>query len=345
MLEFWLRYDLRSPAVFGRGSAELARAAIEQVEWADKRGFHRVELTEHHGTPDNVNPSPLIMAAAMASRTSTIRFQPSAIILPLHDPIRIAEDCIMVDIVSNGRLDVTLGLGYMPAEFAMFGISLKDRARIMDSKLEALGHALKRESFEYEGRKIRVTPCPAQDGGPALFIGGGVRAAAHRAARFGDGYYPMTYRDDYVAEYRRVCAELGKAPGRVINGNGVTVIHIAEDPEQAWAELAPYALYENNAYAANAASAGQALHQQSTESTEALRASGNYLVLTPDEGLSYCRERHDLGRHIVINPLICGVDPEFSWKSLELIASRIIPELAAQESPLDGHGGLANGYR
>lgn len=336
MLEFWLRYDLRSPP-FGLGSAELARAAIEQVEWADKRGFHRVELTEHHGTPDNVNPSPLIIAAAMASRTSKIRFQPSAIILPLHDPIRIAEDCIMVDIVSNGRLDVTLGLGYMPAEFEMFGISLKDRANIMDSKLEALGRALKGESFEYDGRKIRVTPRPVQDDGPALFIGGGVLAAARRAATFGDGYYPMTYREDYVAEYRRVCAELGKTPGRVMNGNGITVIHIAEDPEEAWVKLAPYALYETNSYATNAASAGQALHQQSAESADALRKSGNYLVLTPDEGLSYCREQRDLGRHIVINPLICGIDPEFSWKSLELITSRIIPQLEAEESAQGGH--------
>lgn len=335
MLEFWLRYDFRSPP-FGRSSAELARAAIEQVEWADKRGFHRVELTEHHGTPDNVNPSPLIMAAAMASRTSNIRFQPSAVILPLHDPVRIAEDCIMVDIISNGRLDVTLGLGYMPAEFEMFGISLKDRARIMDSKLDALGRALRGESFEYEGRKIRVTPRPVQDGGPTLFIGGGVLAAAHRAAKFGGGYYPMTYRDDYVAEYRRACAELGKAPGRVMNGNGITVIHIAQDPEQAWAKLAPYALYETNSYATNAASAGQILHQQQADSTEALRVSGNYLVLTPDEGLAYCREQRDLGRHIVINPLICGIDPEFSWESLELIASRIIPQLEADESGRDG---------
>ncbi|MEJ7934869.1 LLM class flavin-dependent oxidoreductase [Sphingobium sp. AN558] len=96
-----------------------------------RHGFQRVELTEHHGTPDNVNPSPLILAAAMASRSSHIRLQPSAIILPLHDPIRIAEDCIMVDIVSNGRLDVVLGPGYMPDEFEMFGASLKDRGRLM----------------------------------------------------------------------------------------------------------------------------------------------------------------------------------------------------------------------
>lgn len=339
MLEFWLRYDLRSPP-FGLDSADLARAAIEQVEWADKRGFHRVELTEHHGTPDNVNPSPLIIAAAMASGTSNIRFQPSAIILPLHDPIRIAEDCIMVDIVSNGRLDVTLGLGYMSAEFEMFGVALTDRGHIMDSKLEALGRALKGESFEYDGRKIRVTPRPVQDGGPGLFIGGGVLATARRAAKFGDGYYPMTYREDYVAEYHRVCAELGKTPGRVMNGNGSTVIHIAEDPDEAWAKLAPYALYETNSYAANAAKTGQALHQESADSADALRKSGNYVVLTPDEGLSYCRRQRDLGRHIVINPLISGIDPEFSWKSLELIASKIFPQLRAEESAPGHIGGL-----
>jgi alkanesulfonate monooxygenase SsuD/methylene tetrahydromethanopterin reductase-like flavin-dependent oxidoreductase (luciferase family) len=326
MLEIWLRYDLRSPP-FGLGSVDLARAAIEQVEWADKRGFHRVELTEHHGTPDNVNPSPLIIAAAMASRTSNIRFHPSAIILPLHDPVRIAEDCIMVDIVSKGRLDLTVGLGYMPAEFEMFGVSLTDRGQLMDRKLDALRRALKGETFEYDGRKIRVTPAPVQEGGPGLFVGGGVLAAARRAAKFGDGYYPMTYQTDFVEEYHRACAALGKTPGRVINGNGSTVIHIAEDPEEAWARLAPYALYETNSYAANAAKTGQILHHQTTDSAEALRKSGNYIVLTPDEGLSYCRQQRDLGRHVTLNPLIAGIDPAFSWKSLELIASRILPEL------------------
>ncbi|MEJ7935834.1 LLM class flavin-dependent oxidoreductase [Sphingobium sp. AN558] len=331
MLEFWLRYDLRSPS-FGRGSADLTRAALEQVEWADKRGFSKVELTEHHGTPDNVNPSPLIIAAAMASRTSNIRLQPSAIILPLHDPIRIAEDCIMVDIVSNGRLDVVLGLGYMPAEFEMFGVSLKDRGQLMNRKLEALRRALKGETFEYDDRTIRVTPSAVQEGGPRLFIGGGVLAAARRAAEYGDGYYPMVYRADFVAEYRRRCAELGKVPGRVLHGPGATVIHIAEDPEKAWATLAPFALYETNSYAANAAKTGQALHQQQAQSSEALREAGSYMVLTPEDGLAYCREQRDLGRHVVVNPLISGIDPDFSWRSLELIADRIIPELQADDS-------------
>mgnify|MGYP001556345452 CR=1 FL=1 len=331
MMEFWLRYDLRSPA-FGRGSAELVRAAIEQVEWADKRGFHRVELTEHHGMPDNVNPSPLITAAAMASRSSRIRFQPSAIILPLHDPIRIAEDCVMVDIVSNGRLDVTLGLGYMPSEFEMFGVSLKDRAQLMDDKLDALGRALKGERFEYDGRKIHVTPSPVQAGGPKLFIGGGVLAAARRAARYGDGYYPMSYRADFVEEYHRACVEYGKTPGRVIHGPGSAVIHIAEDPDEAWAQLAPFALHETNSYAANAQKTGQVLHQKPADSADALRNSGNYLIFTPEDGLSYCRAQRDLGRHVVINPLISGIDPAFSWKSLELIASRIIPKLEADDA-------------
>lgn len=331
MLEIWLRYDLRSPS-FGLASTDLARVAIEQVEWGDQRGFHKVELTEHHGTPDNVNPSPLIIAAAMASRTSAIRFQPSAIILPLHDPIRIAEDCIMVDIISNGRLDVTLGLGYMPSEFEMFGVRLKDRGELMDRKLDALGRALRGDVFDYDGRIIHVTPSPVQEGGPRLFIGGGVLATARRAARFGDGYYPMTYRADFVEEYHRACAEFGKAPGRVIHGAGSAVLHIAEDPEKAWATLAPHALHETNSYAANAEKAGQTLHQKPAGSAEALRTSGNYIVLTPDEGLTYCREQRDLGRHVVLNPLISGIDPDFSWRSLELIASRIVPALQADDA-------------
>lgn len=324
MVQIWLRYDLRSPSI-GIGSVALAAAAIEQVAWADDKGFHTIQLPEHHCSEDDYNPSPLVLGAAMASRTSKLRIQPSAIILPLHDPIRIAEDCCVVDIISNGRLDVTIGLGYVPDEFDMFGIPLSERGQILDKKLAALKQAFTGETFEYEGRKVKVTPPPVQKGGPRLFIGGSVKATARRAAQYGDGYYPMFVEPELVAEYHRLCAEAGKEPGPIINGAGPKGIYVARDPDRAWAKIGPHALHEANGYAEFAAKLGQRTSFRAAENPDALRASGDYRVLTPEEAVIFFREQESLGRHVTVAPLVAGLDPDVAWESLELIASEVIP--------------------
>jgi alkanesulfonate monooxygenase SsuD/methylene tetrahydromethanopterin reductase-like flavin-dependent oxidoreductase (luciferase family) len=184
VMKIWLRYDLRSPP-FGTSHRDLGRVALEQAEWADKRGFEAVQLPEHHGSPDGYNPSPFVLGAAIAGRTSKMRIHPSAVLLPLHDPVRVAEDTAVLDNISGRRVDLTIGLGYIPSEFAMFGVSLNERGRLVEEKLGVLRRALAGERFEYEGRKISVTPRPVQQPTPPLYVGGGVVAAAKRAAKLG----------------------------------------------------------------------------------------------------------------------------------------------------------------
>lgn len=334
MLEIWLRYDLRNPSWVGIKSTTLAAAAIEQVEWADKNGFHTIQLPEHHCSDDNYSPSPLILGAAMAARTSKMRIQPSAIILPLHDPVRIAEDVAVLDILSNGRVDVTVGLGYVPEEFAMFGVDLKDRSRLVEEKLKVLRRAFTGEVFEYDGRTVHVTPPPVQPGGPRLWIGGSVKATALRAAELGDGYYPMVHTPELVQTYKDACTALGKEPGRIINVTGPRNVVIAEDPEAAWHKIAPHALHETNAYAAYAAKLGQATHFKHAENAEELWALDIYKVLTPEEGLALFRRQRDLGRSLILAPLMAGLDPDVAWQSLELMGSKIIPQLMADDAAL-----------
>ena len=98
MAMFNLRYDLRRPEFARVTSAELAAAALEQCEFADRHGFLSVTLSEHHGSPDGYLPSPLVFAAAVAARTRQVRIMIAALIAPLHDPIRIAEDLAMVEV-------------------------------------------------------------------------------------------------------------------------------------------------------------------------------------------------------------------------------------------------------
>src|SRR5215212_6513837 len=124
---FAMRFDFRNPPMAGTTMTERYAAALDIAEWADRLGCVQIALSEHHGSRDGYLPSPIPMLAAMAARTTNVRFMIAALIAPFHDPLRLAEDLITVDLLSGGRLDVLIAGGYVHEEFAMFGVSMRER--------------------------------------------------------------------------------------------------------------------------------------------------------------------------------------------------------------------------
>ncbi len=335
MSQIWLRCDLRSPH-FGTPTPDLCRIAIEQAVWADKNGFDAVQLPEHHGSPDGYNPSPFLLAAAIAARTSRIRLHPSAVLLPLHDPIRVAEDTCVLDNISGGRVDLTIGLGYVPSEFAMFGVSLRDRATLAEAKLVALRKALAGDRFEFEGRKVYVSPRPLQQPSPPIYIGGGVVAAARRAAIYGDGFLPSMIDDTMRDAYVSACHALGKNPGPIIDVvTGPQFIFVTEDPDEAWERIAPHALYETNAYGKWAIETGTTMPFAKAVDLDALKALGIYRVVTPEECVRLGQSLQASNSVMIFNPMIAGLPETMSWSSLELFASKVLPKLRNENTQLN----------
>jgi alkanesulfonate monooxygenase SsuD/methylene tetrahydromethanopterin reductase-like flavin-dependent oxidoreductase (luciferase family) len=325
--EIWLRYNLRNMNT-GFATSDLYQIALEQIAWADRQDcFASVALGEHHGSPDGFNPSPLMFGAAIAARTSKLRIHPSAILLPLHDPVRIAEDMAVLDNMSNGRLDVTLGLGYVASELAMFGVAQNQRARLMDEKLVVLRRALAGEKFEHDGRKIFVTPRPVQQPTPRLFVGGAVAATALRAARLGDGFCPAACNAELIQTYRDECTKLGKPPGTIVDASGPFTIYVAEDVEAAWAQFGPYALHEMRSYSRWAAQGGARAPFSSVDTIEQLRSTGVYAIVTPDECVELIRAQWDGGRIATFHPLTSGLPADLSWANLELFIAKVLPRL------------------
>src|SRR3989442_1463193 len=116
-----LRYDLRrSPE--GAPYDVLYRTALEQCQWADEHGLDVVTLSEHHFTEDGFLPAPMLVGAAVANRTSRLAISISALLAPLHNPLRLAEDLAVLDHLTGGRLSVVLGLGYREIEFDVLGV-------------------------------------------------------------------------------------------------------------------------------------------------------------------------------------------------------------------------------
>jgi alkanesulfonate monooxygenase SsuD/methylene tetrahydromethanopterin reductase-like flavin-dependent oxidoreductase (luciferase family) len=319
---FGLRFDFRNPTFAGVTMAERYAAALDMCEWADRKGAVFVGLSEHHGSSDGYLPSPIVLAAAVAARTSNVRIGIAAVIAPLHDPLRLAEDLAVVDQLSGGRLDPILAAGYVADEFAMFGVPMDERRSRMEEAVATLRAAWTGEPFEHRGRTARVTPRPAQPGGPKLVLGGTSESAARRAARIGDGFVPS--EPACWEHYRDECVTLGKPdPGPGMTGQGDTIV-LAEDPDEAWDELGRYFLHETNRYGAwqAAAGIGNTTYAPATD-VEALRAAGQYRILTPDELAAELEPAGDFA-FVAFHPMVGGIPPEAAWRSLHLFEERFL---------------------
>lgn len=182
---FTLRFDMRSPA-FGADPAALYATAPQMCAWAEDHGCLAAVMCEHHGSEDGYLPSPLLLASAVAANTRRLTLS-LILILPFYDPVRLAEDIAVLDILSKGRASYIMVLGYRPEEYELFGLDLGDRGRLADEKLGQLRRLLAGEAVVQDGRQICVTPRPLTAGGPAMMWGGGSLAAARRAGRYGLG--------------------------------------------------------------------------------------------------------------------------------------------------------------
>lgn len=177
-----VRFNLVEPDATPASLSARYRAALEMAAYADARGVTTVQTEEHHGAGNNWLPSPFAFASAVFGATRSVAVTASAVIGPLHDPLRLAEEIAVLDLLSGGRLVTVAGIGYRPEEYAMFDVEWKRRGRLRDELLETLLRAWTGEPFAYRGRTVRVTPRPLSEPHPLLLVGGSSKAAARRAA-------------------------------------------------------------------------------------------------------------------------------------------------------------------
>ncbi|WP_344588282.1 LLM class flavin-dependent oxidoreductase [Actinomadura vinacea] len=320
-MRFALRFDFRNPDFAGTSMADRYAAALDMAEWADRLGCSSVAVSEHHGSPDGYLPSPIQLLAAMAARTTDVRFMIAALIAPFHDPLRLAEDMIVLDNLSRGRADLIVAGGYVREEFAMFGIPMKERASRVSEAVATLKAAFTGEPFEYRGRTVRITPPPFRPGGPAVLLGGSSEPAARRAARIADGFIPSL--PEIWEFYRDEVQKLGRPdPGpSPISRN--RVVALAEDPEKGWEQMAPFFLHETNAYGLWRSQDDLAGPYRTTADADRLRATGQYRVVTPGQLVEELRASPS--PYVQFHPLCGGIPMELAWSSLRLFEREVLP--------------------
>lgn len=328
MPRFGLWYDFRNPAQWRRPLTDVYAETFEQIAWAETLGYADAWTTEHHFVPDDYSPSVLAICAAIAARTRTMRVGTSVLLLPMHDPVRVAEDAATVDVISGGRLDLGVALGYRLAEFAALGIPTNGRGRRMDEASEVLLRAWAPGPFTFEGAFYRyasldVTPKPVQSPMP-LWFGGLSPAAVKRAARFGTGFMAGA-GPDLIPLFREERARLGRPPGEVSKALGFHAV--ARDPEAAWARVAPHVHYQRKLYAAWLNEAGTNIWPEPASPDE-IRAAEPDLVVTPG------RAKEIIAAALAANPGIThfhwapvppGLRPRDAAEGIALFAKEVMP--------------------
>ncbi|OBK49294.1 LLM class flavin-dependent oxidoreductase [Mycobacterium kubicae] len=317
-----LRFNFGSPQGDPRTQSKLIGTALEMAQWGESRGITTVSVDEHHATGHGWSCNPIMAASMLLARTSTLIASVDCALGPLWHPVRLAEDIALVDNMSHGRLHTTVGLGYRTVEFDLMGVEYAKRGPLMD---------------ELVARMLSVWSGADADAGvctgtwtrphPPLYIGGGVRATARRAARFG---LPLSLADhlpDIADYYRQLCAEAGVQPFVLMPGpSNRGMIYLHEDPERAWAELGDYILWEAITYGGWSAQGRSLMHLPGVQTLDEVRASGRYRFVTPDELIAELRGADQYGP-LVMHPLVGGMPVEEAWKSVHLLTDTVLPAL------------------
>ncbi|WP_430334421.1 LLM class flavin-dependent oxidoreductase [Rhodococcus sp. ACT016] len=310
--------DMRNPAPWRRPWADHYRQMLDRVVWAESLGADSVWMTEHHFFDDGYLPQPLTLAAAIAARTERIRIGTAVLVAPHRHRVHIAEEAAIVDLVSNGRLELGMGAGWAAREFDAFGSDHARRYAVTDSVFAKVRALLT------DGG---VTPGPVQRPLPMWLGYQGPRGAA-RAGRLGAGL--LTLDRALMAPYFAGLEEGGHDAAGARTG-GVMDIVVADDPDRTTRELLPYLAHQVASYQRERGGTTSAADAEE-ELRSTLDRTGSVpglTVLTADDAAAEIRRRTEgmPVEHVYLWASLGGMPDRLVDRHLELLFTKVAPLL------------------
>ena len=319
--------DLRNPPEWRREWTSHYARVLERIVEAERLGAGSVWVSEHHMFEDGYLPQPLTFAAAIAARTTRLRIGTAIMLAPLRPALDIAEQAAIVDIVSDGRLELGLGAGYRASEFKAFGQDIGGRYAALESRVAEIRRLWAQDL---------CTPPPVQDPMP-IWIGATGPRGARMAGRLGEGLLWLS--SALMAPYVRGLTEGGHDPASARLA-GLANLVLADDPEAAWPRIAPHLAYQRDSYNRYGAegdrapgtldATGAAVDVESLRRAEPEALPPAFDVVTPDEAIARLTEW--------LEPLpvvdvylwesIAGMPDDLADRHVELVAGRLAPALA-----------------
>lgn len=239
-----MKFSLSLPLLKDFSSSDPFRETFDLARIAEESGFDTVTIGHHHFMPGNLS-DPLTFLAAVAARTSTVRVGTGIFQLPIHNPVRVAEQVATIDQISGGRVTLGVGMGWWPLEYEVHGSNFKERGARMEEALTIMRLVWQNENTAFEGKfhsfpELTVHPRPLQRPNPPLWVAGVAPPAVDRAARLGDSWICGPVQSLAAALrcldiYRPACAALGKPADWVLR----RYAWVGESDEQVRTEVLP----------------------------------------------------------------------------------------------------------
>jgi alkanesulfonate monooxygenase SsuD/methylene tetrahydromethanopterin reductase-like flavin-dependent oxidoreductase (luciferase family) len=328
-IKFGYMLDFRNPDFAKLDFTTFYGEMFRQIEFIERAGFHSIWLTEHHFVDDGYLAPIMPMLAAIAARTTRLTLGTYVLLAPLYHPLRLAEDAAMIDVLSNGRLRLGIGMGYRDEEFDALGVSKKTRYSRTLETIEILKHAWSGETFSFAGKHfnfkdVRVIPRPVSKPYPELLWGGMTTKAIERAAELDLGFACNLGRHQFEI-YRKAMRERGKDPSRysIVNSR---IVYIAEDEEKAWNDIEQAAMYQAALYGKwlSAANPGQNWIQPNAKQLRSGAILGN-----PETVRAKLAEVIETASptELIINMQLPGLAPSKAMRSLERFTNEVLPKL------------------
>jgi alkanesulfonate monooxygenase SsuD/methylene tetrahydromethanopterin reductase-like flavin-dependent oxidoreductase (luciferase family) len=193
---------------------------LDAAQAAEEAGFDGVFVPEHHMMPDGYLPAPLVACGALAARTRRVDVGTTVFLLPYYNPVQVAEQAAMVDVISGGRMRLGCGLGALPEEFALYGIDSKTQISRFEEAIGLVREAWTGQEIRHQGKHFtvngRISPVPQ---GAELWLGAMSDGGVRRAARFGapwitDPLHNINVMSEWASLYRQAGAEYGTEAGQ-----------------------------------------------------------------------------------------------------------------------------------
>jgi probable F420-dependent oxidoreductase len=307
--------------------------ALQEVVHAEELGFDSAWLAEHHGW-DMVWPSPHVALAGFATRTETIRLGTSISLLSQTNPVTLAGEANLLDVISGGRFTLGVGVGWRRREMENLGYDFEARGPRMTEHMEAMKALWASDVASYDGRFVsfedfEVSPKAVQSPHPPVWVGGAADVSLKRAAYLGDAWYPIWFDsiDELEAPYERYDEYVREAGGDPADRERpiLRVVGIDEDPNAAREYLAELFADLVDGYVAQGMAVPPAL-QRFRETDFETFADGRLIYGDPEECIADIQALRDrLGiDHVVFKLYFPGVSHERVMAGLDLLAEEVL---------------------